>query len=73
MNYDHKQALSDLIGQIRAMKERSEKYEEEERTEGRLDQAEKHMRVFCVLKELERLGKAFEARAEENTQGEPRA
>lgn len=63
MSYDHKQALTDLIGQISAMKARSEKYEAEEKAEGRLDQAEKHMRVFCVLKELERLGRAFEQRA----------
>lgn len=63
MNYDHKQALTDLIGQIGAMKARSEKYEAQEKAEGRMGEAEKHMRVFCVLKELERLGRAFEERA----------
>lgn len=63
MDYDHKKALSDLLGQIAAMKGRSEEYEAEEKAEGRLDEAEKHMRVFCVLKELERLGRAFEDRA----------
>lgn len=61
MDYDHKQALSDLIGQIRAMKERSDEYHKES-TPGS-DEADKHLRVFCVLKELERLGRAFETRA----------
>lgn len=62
MSYDYKQAHADLLGQIRAMKARSEQYEREEKTEGRLDEAEKHMRVYCVLKELERLGESFASR-----------
>ena len=68
MNYDYKQALSDLIGQIGAMKARSDKYKAEEEAEGRIDEADKHLRVFCVLKELERLGRAFGARVKSNEQ-----
>lgn len=64
MSYDYQQALNDLIGQIRAMKNRSELYESEERDAGKLDEAEKHLRAFCILKELERLGKAFESRVD---------
>lgn len=63
MNYDHRQALADIIGQIGAMKARSDKYKSEEEAEGRIDEADKHLRIFCVLKELERLGRAFEDRA----------
>lgn len=50
-----------LMGQIRSMKNRSELYEREAKDEGDMDASEKHMRVYCVLKELERLGKAFDA------------
>jgi hypothetical protein len=67
MQYDHKQALSDLINQIEAMKRRSEKYRAEEESEENETGAETHLRIFCVLKELERLGKAFESRADNNT------
>ena len=63
MNYDHKKALADLLGQIGAMKSRSDKYKVEEESEGRFDEADKHLRVSCVLQELERLGRAFEDRA----------
>lgn len=47
-----------LMGQIWAMKRRSDKYHRE--SEPGSEEAEKHMRVFCVLQELERLGRAFE-------------
>lgn len=53
-------AYSDLMGQIRAMKERSDLYFKE--AEAGSDEAEKHLRVFNVLKELERLGEAFRNR-----------
>ena len=59
----YKQPFDDLMGQIRAMKKRSDKYEAEERAEGNIDEAGTHLRVSCVLKELERLGLAFEERA----------
>jgi hypothetical protein len=75
MNYDHKQALDELIGQVRAMKERADEYFKQSDAEapGGTD-AEKHLRAFCVLKELERLGRAFAARADSempNASGEP--
>jgi hypothetical protein len=73
MQYDHKQVLSDLINQIEAMKKRSEKYRAEEEFEGNETGAEIHLRIFCVLKELERLGKAFESRADNNLAPEVRA
>lgn len=64
MDYTHKQALDDLLGQIRAMKERSDKYfKEADAEEPGGDEADKHLRTFCVLKELERLGHAFAERA----------
>ena len=59
----YKQPFDDLMGQIEAMKDRSEKYEKEEREEGNIEASEKHMRVWGVTKELERLGRAFEQRA----------
>ena len=69
MNYDHKQALADLIGQIGAMKSRSDEYFKESPPGS--DEADKHLRVFCVLKELERLGRAFEDRANGRDEGRP--
>jgi hypothetical protein len=59
----YKQPFDDLMGQIEAMKDRSEKYEMEEREEGNIEAAELHIRLWSVLKELERLGRAFEQRA----------
>lgn len=53
-------AYGDLMGQILAMKERSDLYFNE--AEAGSDEAEKHLRVFNVLKELERLGEAFRNR-----------
>ena len=53
-----------LMGQIEAMRDRSEKYykesQEEETAEGDRD-AEKQFAIMMVLKELHRLGKHFEA------------
>lgn len=51
-----------LMGQICAMKERSWKYRGEAEDNGKVDEAETHMRVYCVLKELQRLGGAFKER-----------
>jgi len=51
-----------LMGQIAAMKSRSERYEREAKGQDQIDEAEKHARVSSVLRELERLGREFEAR-----------
>ena len=68
MSYDHKQALEDLIGQVRAMKERADEYFKQTDAEAPGGaEAEKHLRTFCVLKELERIGRAFAARADSET------
>lgn len=53
-------AYDDIMGQIRAMKERSDLYFKD--AEAGSDEAEKHLRVFNVLKELERLGESFRNR-----------
>jgi hypothetical protein len=53
-------AYSDLMGQIRAMKSRSDQYLSESVPGS--DEAEKHARVSSVLKELQRLGEAFAQR-----------
>ena len=64
MDYTHKQALDDLLGQIRAMKERADKFfRDADAEEPGGTEADQHLRVFCVLKELERLGRAFADRA----------
>ena len=56
-----------LMGQIEAMRDRSEKYykqsQEEETAEGDRD-AEKQFAIMMILKELYRLGKSFEANVE---------
>lgn len=57
-----------LMGQIAAMKKRSDAYKDESERDGNLDQADKHARVSGVLKELERLGNAFAAQAAQNNQ-----
>lgn len=62
--YEINAAYTDLMGQIVAMQMRSWQYKVEEESEGRIDEADKHMRAFCILKELHRLGVAFKDRAE---------
>lgn len=54
------QNYQDLMGQIRAMKARSDQYFNESLPGS--DEAEKHLRVSSVLKELHRLGEAFTTR-----------
>jgi len=51
---------NDLMGQIGAMKNRADQYHREA-TPGS-EEADKHLRVFCVLKELERLGHSLRNR-----------
>lgn len=62
--YTHAIALEDMLGQAEAMMKRSLKFKTEEEVDGNLDEADKHMRVYCVLKELHRLGGCFRDRAD---------
>ena len=55
-----------LVGQIEAMKHRSEVYRSEAEADDDHAEAEKHMRVYMVLKELHRLGKHFEANGKDH-------
>lgn len=55
-----------LMGQIDAIKNRSDVYRSEAEAEEDHTEAEKHMRVYTVLKELHRLGKHFEANSEDH-------
>lgn len=54
-----------LMGQIEAMKHRSDVYRAEAEADEDHSEAEKHMRVYMVLRELHRLGKHFEANSSE--------
>jgi hypothetical protein len=49
-----------LMGQIECMMERAAKYRDEAEEEGDIETKGKNARVYCVLKELHRLGKCFE-------------
>jgi len=51
-----------LMGQIECMMERAAIYHAEAQEEGDVETAGKNGRVYCVLKELHRLGKCFEER-----------
>ena len=53
-----------LMGQIEAMRQRSDNYRIEAEANNDIEEAETHMRVYMVLKELHRLGKHFEANTE---------
>jgi hypothetical protein len=50
-----------LMGQIECMMERAAKYRDESAAEGDTETAGKNARVYCVLKEIHRLGNAFAA------------
>jgi len=52
-------AFRDLHGQIEAMLHRSDKYKAEAEAERDVIEAEKHARVSAVLRELDRLARAF--------------
>jgi hypothetical protein len=52
------------MGQIEAMGQRSDNYRIEAEANDDIEEAESHMRVYMVLKELHRLGKHFEANDE---------
>jgi hypothetical protein len=54
-----REAYGNLMGQIEAMRDRAVTYAEESGAEGDTDKAMENMRVFCVLKELHRLGRGF--------------
>jgi hypothetical protein len=52
-------AYDELHDQIRAMLHRSEEYQKEAEEDGDIAEVEKHSRVSCVLRELDRLAVAF--------------
>jgi hypothetical protein len=55
-----------LMDQIENFKGKAERYRDQAKEEGDVDEADKRNRVYMVLRELERLGRCFEGQSAEN-------